>query len=250
MGQHPERVPLAAGEDRLGIDEGGAGLGELRAVAQHGRARRRRPPLPPASAPVPAAAAGMSRADQRRSQRLQGHALGAVDHVGRQVFVFQDRQRTRQIRGSGTWRIPQTAAPAKAGTHPPQPSRPRAGPGFRRDCGGLNVAAGQPKGPWKTWSTIAVAEAAPAPRARRPIPGGARRRCGPGRPSRSAPCSNRAGCSGRPGRARRPSSRCRDRARAACRQRCSPRLQESHRLAQLRVIRRARPRTTGRWCAG
>ncbi len=37
MGQHAERVPLAAGENRFRVDEGGAGLGQLRAVAQHGR---------------------------------------------------------------------------------------------------------------------------------------------------------------------------------------------------------------------
>ncbi len=62
MGQHAEGVPLAAGEDRLRVDEGGPGLGELR---RRGTARsrpRRRPPLPPASRPAPAGFAGMSRA--------------------------------------------------------------------------------------------------------------------------------------------------------------------------------------------
>ena len=37
MGQHAEGVPLAAGEDCLGIDKGGAGLGQLCAVTQHRR---------------------------------------------------------------------------------------------------------------------------------------------------------------------------------------------------------------------
>ena len=36
VGEHAERVPLAAGEDHLRIDEGGAALGEFAAVAEHG----------------------------------------------------------------------------------------------------------------------------------------------------------------------------------------------------------------------
>ena len=37
MGQHAERVPLAAGKDRLGVDKGRTRLGQLGAIAQHGR---------------------------------------------------------------------------------------------------------------------------------------------------------------------------------------------------------------------
>ncbi len=88
MGQHAKGVPLAAGKDRLGIDKGGAGLAELGAVAQH----RRRP-----------AAAGFlflhqgqclvgcrhPVRHQGRSERLQGDALGPVDHRRRQILVFE-----------------------------------------------------------------------------------------------------------------------------------------------------------------
>ena len=86
MGQHAESVPLAAGEDHLGVDEGGPGLGQLRAVAQHRRG--------PAAARLfllhqtqSLAARRHVARDQRRTQRLQGDALGAVDDLGRQVLV-------------------------------------------------------------------------------------------------------------------------------------------------------------------
>ncbi len=86
MGQHAERVPLAAGEDHLGVDEGGAGLGQLRAVDEHAR---------------DAAAARLFLLHQRQrllarrhvvrdeggGERLQRHPLGAVDHGRRQIFI-------------------------------------------------------------------------------------------------------------------------------------------------------------------
>ena len=88
MGQHAKGVPLAAGEDDLGVDEGGAGLGQLGAAAQHG--------------PGPAAARllllhqrqGLAARrhrmrDERRPQRLQGDALGPVNDRRRQVLVAE-----------------------------------------------------------------------------------------------------------------------------------------------------------------
>ena len=100
MGQHAERVPLAAGEDHFGVDERGAGLGELGAVAQHGRdpaaARllvlHQRQGLPAGRHVV---------RDQRRGQRLQRHALGAVRHRRRQVFVAQVGDEPGEIAAEG-----------------------------------------------------------------------------------------------------------------------------------------------------
>ncbi len=88
MGQHAERVPLAAGEDRLGIDKGGPGLGQFRAMAQHGR----RPAaarlfLPHQSKRLPARRHVVRH--ERRRQRLQRHTLGPIDHRRRQLFVGQ-----------------------------------------------------------------------------------------------------------------------------------------------------------------
>ena len=80
MGQHAERVPLAAGKDRLGIDEGSAGLGQLRAMAQHGRRAAAALLLLHDRKRLPARRHVMRH--ERRGQRLQCHALGAVDEAG------------------------------------------------------------------------------------------------------------------------------------------------------------------------
>ena len=88
MGQHAERVPLAAGEDHLRIDKGGPGLGEFAAVAQHGRGPaaaglfllHQRQRLPARRHVV---------RDQRRGQRLQRDALGAVHDRRRQVVILE-----------------------------------------------------------------------------------------------------------------------------------------------------------------
>jgi hypothetical protein len=88
MGQHAEGVPLAAGEDRLGVDEGGAGLGEPCALAQHGgRAAAGRLLFLHHRQGV--AARLHAAAEQGRGQRLQGDALGAIDHLGRQLVVIE-----------------------------------------------------------------------------------------------------------------------------------------------------------------
>jgi hypothetical protein len=86
MGQHAERVPFAAGEDHLGVDESGPGLGQLRAADEHARrpapARlfllHQRQRLPARRHVV---------RDEGRGERLERDALGAVDHRVRQIVV-------------------------------------------------------------------------------------------------------------------------------------------------------------------
>jgi hypothetical protein len=88
MGQHAEGVPFAAGENRLGIDESGPGLGEPRAAAQH---RRRTAPacLLLLHQRERLSAGRRVAGDQRRAQRLQGHALRPIHHFRREVFEFE-----------------------------------------------------------------------------------------------------------------------------------------------------------------
>ena len=84
MGQHAEGVALAAGEDRFGIDEGGAGLGQLRAVDTARWRPCRRPPPLPASAPAPVCSLGMCLARPEPSPApAKRDALGAVDRPPR-----------------------------------------------------------------------------------------------------------------------------------------------------------------------
>ena len=87
----------------------------------------------------------------------------------------------------------------------------------------------------------------------RPLPchaAACRRRAARFRPSRSAPCSNRAGYSARPGRVRRRRNRCRDRVPAAGQSMCSPAPSGTRPLRATARNSPARRRTTGRSYAG
>jgi len=88
MGQHAEGVPLAAGKDRLRIDKSSPSLGQPAAIAEHGRR--------PAAARLlllhqrkRLAAGRRVVRHQGRAKRLQGHTLGAVDDLRRQIRVCQ-----------------------------------------------------------------------------------------------------------------------------------------------------------------
>ena len=88
MGQHAEGVPFAAGEDHLGIDEGGTRLGQAVAVAQHsGSAASARLLLLHQRQRL--AAGQHVSADQRRGKRFESDALSPINHIERQVLIAQ-----------------------------------------------------------------------------------------------------------------------------------------------------------------
>ena len=96
MGQHAEGVPLAAGKNHLGIDESGSGFRKPCAVAQHRSG--------PAAARLfflhqrqRLTAGRHVAADKCRGERLERYALGAVDHLGRQVLVAQPRNKAGEF---------------------------------------------------------------------------------------------------------------------------------------------------------
>ena len=100
MGQHAERVPLAAGEDHLGVDEGGAGLGEPGAVAQHrGDPRAALFLVLHQGERLPAGRHVVR--DQRGGQRLERDALGAVDHRWRQIVVAKVGDERGEVAAQG-----------------------------------------------------------------------------------------------------------------------------------------------------
>jgi len=79
VGEHAERVPLAAREYHLRVDEGRAGLGEPGAAAQHGgNARTTLLLFLHQRQGLPACRHGVR--DQCGGEGLQDDALRAVDH--------------------------------------------------------------------------------------------------------------------------------------------------------------------------
>jgi hypothetical protein len=72
----------------LGIDEGGARLGQAVAVAQHGGSAAAARLLLLHQRQRLAAGEHVA-ADQRRDKRFERHALGPVNHLGRQILIAQ-----------------------------------------------------------------------------------------------------------------------------------------------------------------
>ena len=112
MSEHAEGIPFSAGKDHLGIDKGGPSLGELRAVTQYGRGPaaafllflHQRQRLP---------ARWHVLGNERRAQRLQRDALGAVNDLQRQVLVAEISDKGCELsaqRHDGSLRSPVSGA--------------------------------------------------------------------------------------------------------------------------------------------
>jgi hypothetical protein len=118
MGQHAEGVPLAAGEDRLGVDEGSPCFGQLLTVAHHGRgAAAIRLFFPHQRQRLPTG--GHVMRDQRRAQRLQRDTLGAVDDLQRQFLISEvgDERRELPAQRHGNFLLQPAWPLANAGVH-------------------------------------------------------------------------------------------------------------------------------------
>ena len=96
MQEHAERVPLAAGQDQLGVGEDRAGSGGRRAIHQEGGAARHTR-LFPGDELDGLPARGQLRAEERRREGLKRQPLGAVDHLRRQVLVAQAGHPPRKL---------------------------------------------------------------------------------------------------------------------------------------------------------
>jgi hypothetical protein len=88
MREHAKRVPLAAGEHHLRVDEGRTTLCKFGAFHEHGRRTATAGLLLLHQRQRLLARFHVDR-EQRGDQRLQRAALGAVQHFRRQVFIFE-----------------------------------------------------------------------------------------------------------------------------------------------------------------